>query len=150
MSWERGDADSLLRVARLASQLLVEGGGAAKEGLLAGLQVDGDGDVVGVVHRPALDQLQAGLHCHAGRLEVKVWVPKRLESCTSWWDPQDCAPHESRGRFSGAAVMYDTYGARGPQRLTPLFILFDMNRVVWAFAVWQSSDLCFMNPRVWI
>ena len=59
---------SLLGVARLAGELLVDGGGVAKDGALAGLQVDGDGDVVGVVDGPALNQLQAGLHCHAGRL----------------------------------------------------------------------------------
>ena len=75
--------DSLLGVARLAGELLVDGRGVAKEGGIAGLQVDGDGDVVGVVHRPALDELQAGLHCHAGRLEVKVRVSKCLVACTS-------------------------------------------------------------------
>ncbi len=74
--------NSLLGVARLAGELLVDGGGVAEEGGLAGLQVDGDGDVVGVVHGPALDELQAGLHRHAGRLEVKVRVPKRLVPCS--------------------------------------------------------------------
>ena len=73
--------DSLLGLARLAGQLLIDGGGVAEEGLLAGLQVDGDGDVVGVVHGPALDQLQARLQRHAGRLEVKVRVAKGLVSC---------------------------------------------------------------------
>lgn len=73
---------SLLGLARLAGQLLVEGGGVAEEGLLAGLQVDGDGDVVGVIHGPTLDQLQARLQRHAGRLEVKVRVAKGLVACS--------------------------------------------------------------------
>lgn len=42
--------------ARLGGQLLVDGGLiAGEESGLARLQVNGDGNVVGVVHRPALD-----------------------------------------------------------------------------------------------
>ena len=114
-TWSKGcGVDSLLGLARLAGQLLVDGGGVAEEGLLTGLQVDGDGDVIRVVHRPALDQLQAGLQRHAGRLEVKVRVAKRLVPCS--WVVLRQGP--SRGQKASRMVCTRPAAGRPPQSCT--------------------------------